>query len=91
MLVTLSAEIPAGFNSMDLTWTNGPEFEKENIWHLHTFISSWHSGDGGMVSDLGTVRHRPDYFMTGGCDGNDTLIPHSLSVPQKIISKNEKK
>ena len=59
--------------STGLVWTNGPAFEKENIWHLHTFISSWHSDDGGMVSGLGTVRHCPDYFMIDGCDGNDTL------------------
>jgi hypothetical protein len=47
-------------------------------------FSSWHSGDGGMVSGLRTVRHRPDYFMIGGCDGDDILtVPVSRSEPQK--------
>ena len=49
-----------------LAWAGGPAFDREYIWHLHTFDSSWHSQ---MVSGPRTVRHRPDYFMINGRDG----------------------
>lgn len=47
-------------------WAGGPEFDREYVWHLHTFDSTWHSQ---MVSGPDTVRHRPDYFMINGRDG----------------------
>jgi FtsP/CotA-like multicopper oxidase with cupredoxin domain len=57
-----------------IVWTGGPAFDKEYIWHLHTFDSSWYSrkGDlGGMAdSSHATVSHRPDYFIINGRDGN---------------------
>jgi plastocyanin len=55
--------------STDLAWIDGSVFDKEYIWHLHTFDSSWHSGMGGMggmASGPGTVRHRP----MGGIPGH---------------------
>jgi FtsP/CotA-like multicopper oxidase with cupredoxin domain len=70
----------------DIAWQDGPAFDKEYIWHLHTFDSSWHSGMGGMggmgsmVSGPGTVRHRPDYFMINGRDGNDTLTDPATAI-----------
>lgn len=69
--------------STDVAWAGGPFFDKEYIWHLHTFDSSWHSGMGGMgrmVSGPGTVRHRPDYFMINGRDGNNTLIDPATAI-----------
>ena len=66
--------------STDLAWTGGPTFDKEYIWHLHTFDSSWHSGMGGMVSGPGTVRHRPDYFMINGRDGASTLTDPATAI-----------
>jgi FtsP/CotA-like multicopper oxidase with cupredoxin domain len=49
-----------------VAWAGGPSFDKEYIWQLHTFDSSWHNE---MVSSNRTVRHRPDYFMINGKDG----------------------
>jgi FtsP/CotA-like multicopper oxidase with cupredoxin domain len=70
--------------STDVAWAGGPPFDKEYIWHLHTFDSPWHSGMGrgmgGMVSGPGTVRHRPDYFMINGRDGNDTLTDPTTAI-----------
>jgi FtsP/CotA-like multicopper oxidase with cupredoxin domain len=76
--------------STDVAWTGGPAFDKEYIWHLHTFDSSWHSRMGGgmsgmgrmggMVSGPGTVRHRPDYFMINGRDGSDILIDTATAI-----------
>lgn len=54
--------------SANHAWAGGPAFDKEYVWHLHTFDSSWHQG-GMQVSGPGTVRHRPDYFMINGRDG----------------------
>jgi len=58
-------------------WADGPAFDKEYIWHLHTFDSSWHRS---MVSGSGTVRHRPDYFMINGRDGFDTLSDATTAI-----------
>ena len=58
-------------------WTNGPTFDKEYIWHLHTFDSSWHRS---KVSGANTVRHRPDYFMINGRDGFDTLTDPTTAI-----------
>ena len=35
---------------------------------------------GGMVSGPRTVRHRPDYFMINGRDGNDTLTDPATAI-----------
>ncbi len=77
----------------DVAWTGGPGFNKEYVWHLHTFDSSWHSGSGGgmggMVGGLGTVRHRPDYFMINGRDGANTLSDPATAIEadsgQKVL------
>lgn len=57
-------------NDDKLTWSGGPAFDKEYIWHLHTFDSTWHSES---VSGPRTVRHRPDYFMINGRDGASSI------------------
>jgi FtsP/CotA-like multicopper oxidase with cupredoxin domain len=46
-------------------WTGGPVFDKEFVWHLHTFDSSWHDE---TISGSRTARYRPDYFMINGLD-----------------------
>ena len=70
--------------STDVAWTGGPSFDKEYIWHLHTFDSSWHSGMGGgmggMVSGPGTMRHRPEYFMINGRDGASLLTDPATTI-----------
>lgn len=63
--------------STNRAWTGGPAFDREYIWHLHTFDSSWH---GYMVSNAGTVRHRPDYFMINGRDGNNALNDPATAI-----------
>ena len=63
--------------STNRAWTGGPTFDKEYIWHLHTFDSSWHRN---AVSGANTVRHRPDYFMINGRDGFDTLSDATTAV-----------
>lgn len=72
--------------STNRAWTNGPTFDKEYIWHLHTFDSSWH---GSMVSGANTVRHRPDYFMINGRDGANTLTDATTAIAagagQKVL------
>ena len=60
-----------------VAWAGGPAFDKEYIWHLHTFDSSWH---GEMVSSSRTVRHRPDYFMINGKDGANALADPTTAV-----------
>jgi len=65
--------------STNVAWAGGPAFDKEYIWHLHTFDSSWHQG-GGSVSGPGTVRHRPDYFMINGRDGANTLTDPTTAI-----------
>jgi FtsP/CotA-like multicopper oxidase with cupredoxin domain len=63
--------------SANRAWTGGPTFDKEYIWHLHTFDSSWHRN---MVSGSNTVRHRPEYFMINGRDGFDTLSDPTTAI-----------
>ncbi len=63
--------------STNRAWANGPTFDKEYIWHLHTFDSSWHRS---KVSGANTVRHRPDYFMINGRDGFDTLTDPTTAI-----------
>jgi FtsP/CotA-like multicopper oxidase with cupredoxin domain len=63
--------------STDQAWANGPTFDKEYIWHLHTFDSSWHRT---KVSGAHTVRHRPDYFMINGRDGANTLTDPTTAI-----------
>ena len=64
MYGTVIIRPPDGDDS--LAWAGGPSFDREYIWHLHTFDSAWHSQ---KVSGPNTVRHRPDYFMINGRDG----------------------
>jgi len=59
-------------------WAGGPTFDREHVWHLHTFDSSWHSG--GSVSGPNTVRHRPDYFLLNGRDGALPLVDSTSRV-----------
>jgi len=58
-------------------WADGPGFDREYIWHLHTFDSSWHSE---TVSGPKTVRHRPDYFMINGRNGALALKDPATAV-----------
>jgi FtsP/CotA-like multicopper oxidase with cupredoxin domain len=75
MYGTVIVRPPSG--STNRAWANGPIFDKEYIWHLHTFDSSWHQN---MVSGSNTVRHRPDYFMINGRDGFDTLSDPTTAI-----------
>ena len=72
--------------SATVAWAGGPSFDKEYIWQLSTFDSSWH---GSNVSGANTVRHRPDYFMINGRDGANTLTDPTVAVSaaagQKVL------
>lgn len=55
-------------------WNNGPSFDKEYVWQLTTYDSSWHSGMGGGGMGGGgssLTRYSPDYFMINGTDGSN--------------------
>jgi FtsP/CotA-like multicopper oxidase with cupredoxin domain len=75
MYGTVIIRPPDGSNSR--AWAGGPAFDKEYIWHLHTFDSSWHSQ---MVSGPGTVRYRPDYFMINGRDGASSFKDSTSAI-----------
>lgn len=74
--------------STNKAWNNGPTFDKEYIWHLHTFDSTWQGGGGmggggmggGMATGAPTARHRPDYFMINGRDGGNTLNDTTTAI-----------
>jgi FtsP/CotA-like multicopper oxidase with cupredoxin domain len=81
--------------STNRIWANGPIFDKEYIWQLTTFDSSWHSGMGRMGGGMGggsssqLVRYRPDYFMINGRDGantnSDSTTAITASAGQKVL------
>ena len=85
--------------STTVAWAGGPSFNKEYVWQFHTFDSTWHTGGGGMggmggmgggaTSGPNTVRHRPDYFMINGRDGNnlnnDATVAISAAAGQKVL------
>lgn len=65
-------------SSKNVLWTGGPVFDREYIWQLHTFDSSWHNV--GNVSSSATVRYSPDYFLLNGRDGVDLLTDSSSAI-----------
>ncbi len=71
--------------STDRIWNNGPAFDKEYIWQLTTFDSTWHSGGmggGGMGGGGGSnlARYRPNYFMINGKDGANTNTDSTSAI-----------
>ncbi|MFQ5643160.1 MAG: multicopper oxidase domain-containing protein [Thiogranum sp.] len=72
--------------STGVAWAGGPSFDKEYVWQLGTFDSSWH---GSMVSGPQTARYRPDYFMINGRDGanagTDSTVAVSAAAGQKVL------
>ncbi len=84
MYGTVIVRPPDGSTSQ--AWAGGPTFEREHIWHLHTFDSSWH---GETVSGIATNRYRPDYFMLNGKDGinaiDDTTCAITADVGTKVL------
>lgn len=81
--------------STSVAWSGGPAFDKEYLWQLHTFDSSWRTGGGGGMggggntSGTNTTRYRPDYFMINGRDGNnlnaDSTVAISAGAGQKVL------
>ena len=62
-------------------WVGGPTFDREHIWHLHTFDSTWHDE---TVSNSITSRHRPDYFMLNGKDGANALNDSTCAITADV-------
>lgn len=73
-------------SNANTAWTGGPMFDREYVWHLHTFDTTWHNQ---MTSDANTVRYRPDVFMINGRNGGDTATDPSTFISgvsgQKVL------
>ncbi|MEM9555006.1 MAG: multicopper oxidase domain-containing protein [Acidobacteriota bacterium] len=63
--------------SLDRAWAGGPTFDREYVWHLHTFDSSWETI---TRSDNRTTRYRPDLFMLNGRSGADVATDTTASI-----------
>jgi len=78
---------PPGGNVSQL-YTNGPSFDKEYIWQLHTMDSTWHRA-GHLSSKSINVRYRPDFFMINGMEGpnllSDSTVAVSATVGQTVL------
>lgn len=58
-----------------LAWEGGPVFQKEVLWHLNTYDSSWEVQNTGPT----TARHRPDIFLLNGRVSEDAQqCPHTI-------------
>ncbi len=70
----------------DVAWAGGPAFDKEYVWQLGTFDSTWH---GSMVSGPSMARYRPDYFMVNGRDGSNATTDSTVAITagggQKVL------
>lgn len=64
-------------------YANGPVFEKEYIWQLHTMDSTWHK-PGHVVSGTTNFRYVPDYFLINGMDGANLLTDTSTAVTATV-------
>jgi len=64
-------------NNAHEAWAGGPVYDKEYIWQLHTYDSTWHQFS---ISNSNTVRYRPDYFMINGKDGADLLNDATTAI-----------
>jgi len=87
MYGTIIVRPPNG--STTSAWDGGPTFDREHIWHLHTFDSTWHEE---TVSSSLTSRYRPDYFMLNGKDGanaiNDTTCAVTADVGTRVLIRS---
>ena len=75
MIGTVIVRPPNG--SITTAWTGGPTFDKEYIWHLHTYDSSWHNE---FISSSATARYTPDYFLLNGSEGNQCLTDPTCTI-----------
>jgi len=83
--------------STNRAWNNGPTFDKEYVWQMCTFDSTWHGGSmggggmggGGMGGGSNLTRYRPDYFMINGRDGANLLTDPTTAIEasagQKVL------
>jgi FtsP/CotA-like multicopper oxidase with cupredoxin domain len=66
--------------SENRAWANGPTFNKEYVWVLHTMDTSWHTGGMMAASGPGTVRYRPNVFMINGRDGAALATDSTVAI-----------
>jgi FtsP/CotA-like multicopper oxidase with cupredoxin domain len=64
----------------DVLYANGPAYDREYIWQLHTFDSTWHTSGLSPISGPGYLRYTPDYFMINGRDGADILNDSASAI-----------
>lgn len=75
--------------SLNQAWANGPTFDKEYVWVLHTMDSTWHALGMMPVSGSRTVRYRPNVFMINGMTGaalaGDTTVAISGTANSRVL------
>ena len=86
MMGTVVVRPPGG--SVSQLYANGPSFDKEYIWQLHTMDSTWHRA-GHFASGSNNVRYRPNYFMINGMEGpklqSDPTVAVTATVGQTVL------
>lgn len=73
---------PPGGSASQL-YANGPSFDKEYIWQLHTVDSTWHKA-GHFASGSNNVRYRPNYFMINGMEGPNLLSDSTVAITATV-------
>lgn len=61
----------------NIAWEDGPAFDREYIWQLHTFDTRWHTA---AATGPATLRYRPNVFMINGKDGAATLTDPATAI-----------
>ena len=67
---------PASGSAVE-AWEGGPTYDREYVWQLGTFDTTWHNEN---VSGLATARYRPDRFMINGRNGTDAQTDYTVAV-----------
>jgi len=81
---------PRSGNSTE-AWDGGPKFDKEYVWQMGTFDSSWHNQ---RISGTGTVRYRPNHFLINGLNGSyaqrdSTVVIKANEADRVLVRLNQ--
>ena len=69
---------PPGGSKTQL-YADGPIFDAEFLWQLHTMDSSWHV-PGHIESGPAQIDYNPDYFLINGVDGAALLADKTTAI-----------